>query len=593
MRFKQCFANLKSNPSRQPRKIAAAGGASPRGFGARMASSLTREQHLDLYYYMRLNRELEEQMVRLFRQNKIVGGVYSSLGQEAISVGTAYALGPDDWIAPMIRNIGSLLVRGFKPRDILTQHMARYTSPTLGKDGTSHFGDLKTRHVVSPISMLGDLIPVMTGIAMAGRYLGQKIVAMTWIGDGGASTGVFHEGLNLAAVQKAALVLIVENNHWAYSTPTERQTGLRDLADRAKAYGIESAIVDGNDVVAVERAAREAVAHARSGPRPGPDRSQDHAHARPRAARPRGIRSQGNDRGVEAPRSAGPARKVSHRKENLGRENKKGNRPAHRPRNSGRRGICRKFAVSSPRACRRGRLLRGLPRDRGRLETPEGRTDAAALQREGRVAEEWFRPLRNPAENGREDCERIVGKRRATAGRGNSEREIQIAEKIEACASAGKGGALTMAETTYLEAIRQAMDEEMGRDPAVVLIGEDVGVYGGAFKASEGLLERFGWERVIDTPISESAIVGAAIGMGYAGLRPIAEMQFIDFIACAFNQITNFAAKSHYRWGAPVPHGVARPMRRGSARRAVSFGESRNVFRAYARPQSRLPRHGV
>ncbi len=108
-----------------------------------MASTLTREQHLELYYFMRLNRELEEQMVRLFRQNKIVGGLYSSLGQEAISVGTAYALGPGDWIAPMIRNIGALLVRGFKPRDVLTQHMARYTSPTQGKDGTSHFGDLK------------------------------------------------------------------------------------------------------------------------------------------------------------------------------------------------------------------------------------------------------------------------------------------------------------------------------------------------------------------------------------------------------------------------------------------------------------------
>jgi TPP-dependent pyruvate/acetoin dehydrogenase alpha subunit len=230
-----------------------------------MASTLTREQYLELYYYMRLNRELEEQMVRLFRQNKIVGGLYSSFGQEAISVGTAYALGTGDWIAPMIRNIGALLVRGFKPRDILTQHMARYTSPTLGKDGTSHFGDLKTRHVVSPISMLGDLIPVMTGIAMAGRYLGQKIVTMTWIGDGGTSTGVFHEGLNLAAVQKAPLVLIVENNQWAYSTPVERQAPLRDLADRAKAYGMESAIVDGNDAVAVERTAREAVAYARAG----------------------------------------------------------------------------------------------------------------------------------------------------------------------------------------------------------------------------------------------------------------------------------------------------------------------------------------
>jgi 2-oxoisovalerate dehydrogenase E1 component beta subunit len=116
-----------------------------------------------------------------------------------------------------------------------------------------------------------------------------------------------------------------------------------------------------------------------------------------------------------------------------------------------------------------------------------------------------------------------------------------------------------MAEITYLEAIRQALFEEMDRDPAVVLIGEDVGVYGGAFKVSAGLLERFGWERVIDTPISETGLVGAAVGMSYLGLRPVAEMQFMDFIACCFDQVTNFAAKSHYRWGAPVPLVVRGP----------------------------------
>ena len=116
-----------------------------------------------------------------------------------------------------------------------------------------------------------------------------------------------------------------------------------------------------------------------------------------------------------------------------------------------------------------------------------------------------------------------------------------------------------MALVTFLEAIKQAMFEEMERDPAVVLLGEDVGVYGGAFKTSEGLLERFGWERVMDTPISESAIIGAACGMSYLGLRPIAEMQFIDFIACAFNQITNFVAKGHYLWGAPAPMVIRGP----------------------------------
>ena len=233
-----------------------------------MKKELTRQQYLDLYYYMRLNRAVEDTMVKLFRQNKIVGGLYSSLGQEAISVGTAYALEKKDWLAPMIRNIGALLVKGVPPRDVFMQHMAKYDSPTKGKDGTSHFGDLENLHIVSPISMLGDLIPVMTGVAMAGRYLGQKIVTMTWIGDGGSSTGVFHEGLNFAATQKAPFVLILENNLWAYSTPVKRQVPLENLADRAKAYGMSSYIVDGNDVVAVYTTAREAVERARAGEGP-------------------------------------------------------------------------------------------------------------------------------------------------------------------------------------------------------------------------------------------------------------------------------------------------------------------------------------
>src|ERR1700756_4307894 len=231
--------------------------------GARQ--ELTRREALELYYYMRLNRSLDELLVRLFRQNKIVGGLYGSLGQEATSIGTAYALAKGDWIAPLIRNVGSLLVRGFKPRDIMTQYMARVTSPTQGKDGTCHFGDLKTRHVISPISMLGDLIPVMTGVAMAGRYLGQKIVTMTWIGDGGTSTGAFHEGMNLAAQQKAPFVCVIENNQWAYSTPVSRQVPLKDLADRAKAYCITAYIVDGNDVLAVYGTAKEAVERCRAG----------------------------------------------------------------------------------------------------------------------------------------------------------------------------------------------------------------------------------------------------------------------------------------------------------------------------------------
>ncbi len=251
-----------------------------------MKKELTRQQYLDLYYYMRLNRAVEDLMVKLFRQNKIVGGLYSSLGQEAISVGTAYALEKKDWLAPMIRNIGALLVKGVRPRDIFMQHMAKYDSPTKGKDGTSHFGDLDVLHIVSPISMLGDLIPVMTGVAMAGRYLGQKIVAMTWIGDGGSSTGVFHEGLNFAAAQKAPFVLILENNLWAYSTPVRKQVPLENFVRNRQLYcgrqRRRGGLFD-----------RERSSGARASRRgPDFDRSQELPPTGPRAARPGRVRSE-------------------------------------------------------------------------------------------------------------------------------------------------------------------------------------------------------------------------------------------------------------------------------------------------------------
>ena len=227
-------------------------------------ADLTREQKLDLYRYMRLNRVVEEKLVNLYRQGKVVGGLYRSLGQEATSVGSAYALTKGDIVGPLIRNLGVVLVMGYSPRDVITQYMARATSPSGGKDCNLHFGR-PDRGVISPISMLGALIPVMAGIALAARMQKKDLVTMTWIGDGGTSTGAFHEGLNFAAVQKLPLVVIAENNGWAYSTPFHKQTAAKCLADKAAAYGIPGVSVDGNDVLAVYGAAREAVDRARSG----------------------------------------------------------------------------------------------------------------------------------------------------------------------------------------------------------------------------------------------------------------------------------------------------------------------------------------
>lgn len=225
---------------------------------------LTLPERIDIYRLMRLNRSLEERLVHLYRQGKVVGGLYRSLGQEATSVGSASALEKGDVLGPLIRNLGSVLVMGYTPREVLTQHLARAASPSGGKEGNLHFGRPE-RGVVSSISMLGALVPVMAGIALAARMQRKRTVAMTYIGDGGTSTGAFHEGLNFAAVQKLPLVVIAENNGWAYSTPFRKQTAAKSLADRAPAYGIPGVSVDGNDVIAVYDAAREAVERARSG----------------------------------------------------------------------------------------------------------------------------------------------------------------------------------------------------------------------------------------------------------------------------------------------------------------------------------------
>ncbi|HSS45276.1 MAG TPA: thiamine pyrophosphate-dependent enzyme, partial [Thermoanaerobaculia bacterium] len=181
-------------------------------------TDLTPEQKIEIYRFMRTNRDLEERLVHLYRQGKVLGGLYRSLGQEATSVASAYALEKDDIVGPLIRNLGSVLVMGYSPRDVLTQYMARATAPTGGKDCNLHFGRPE-RGIVPPISMLGALVAVMAGVALAARLQKRNIVALTYIGDGGTSTGAFHEGFNFAAVQKLPLVLIAENNGWAYSTP--------------------------------------------------------------------------------------------------------------------------------------------------------------------------------------------------------------------------------------------------------------------------------------------------------------------------------------------------------------------------------------
>src|SRR6476469_4293366 len=227
---------------------------------------LTRDQLLELYYYMRLTRSLEERLVNLYRQTKVVGGLFRYLGQEADAVGSAYALdrSQGDVLSPLIRNLGSMLVQGATPLEILRQYMAKGDSPTRGRELNIHFGDT-VRGFIGQISHLGDMVPVLAGVTLSFKLRAEARVGLVYVGDGATSTGAFHEGINFAAVQRCPLVVIVENNGYAYSTPTAKQTACASFKDKAPGYGVPGVRADGNDVVATYQVTREAVDRARAG----------------------------------------------------------------------------------------------------------------------------------------------------------------------------------------------------------------------------------------------------------------------------------------------------------------------------------------
>ena len=232
---------------------------------ARLPSeSLSRDQMLDLYYWMRLTRTLEERLVALYRQTKVVGGLFRSLGQEADAVGSCFALEKRDIMSPLIRNLGAMLVKGATPVEVLKQYMAKGDSPTRGRELNIHFGDLE-RGFIGQISPLGDMVPVMAGVTLSFKMRGDDRVGLVYVGDGATSTGAFHEGINFAAVQRCPLVVIVENNGYAYSTPTAKQTAVRQFVDKAVGYGVPGEQADGNDVLAVYDVTKQAVDRARSG----------------------------------------------------------------------------------------------------------------------------------------------------------------------------------------------------------------------------------------------------------------------------------------------------------------------------------------
>ncbi|HEV8240934.1 MAG TPA: dehydrogenase E1 component subunit alpha/beta [Thermoanaerobaculia bacterium] len=547
-----------------------------------LAPAAAREVALQLqrYAFIKLTRELDSRFENLLLTGRVAKW-YSEVGNEATTVPAGLALRAGDVLCTLHRDLGAILaqyldpVRTFpglglpggglsgggygapdvrpEPEDVLY----RLACQLLGKgDGFSqgiersfHYGWLDPAHGIRHVGMishLGSMIPVAAGCAFALKQSGTDGVAVNFIGDGGTSTGDFHEGLNMAAVWRLPLVLVVENNRYAFSTPTRLQYACRQLADRGPGYGIAAATVDGNDPDAMAAAYDQALARARAGEGPTLIEAM--------LGRMRGhAEGDGSLKVVPEPELAGylaadPVPAYAKRLERDG---------VLAP--DVREAIDRRCAELVERCLERA-LAAAPP-----AAEVAWRPVFAPLTEEDRDENVRDQSSRGSGEHGERAADAIAPQ---TGDIGTTTGAVVAAPSIEPVAMAAFAPDAAPAvrttkaaggeQSTYLDAIHQALREEMERDERVVLMGQDIGAFEGAFRVTRGLFARWP-ERVLDTPIAEAGTVGIAAGAALLGYRPVVEMQFADFVSNAFNQLVNVAAKLYYRFGVPCPLVVRLP----------------------------------
>lgn len=462
------------------------------------AGSLETSQLLDLYYYMALTRVVDQEIVKLSRKGLAFGKHLMCTGNEATAVGATYALRQGDWVTLAIRDLGAFLVRGVPASEILAQACGRLNGLTDGWDGSLHMGS-RSRRIAGLVSHLGTLMAIATGCGFAAQYENTDNVVLAFAGEGSTSTGDFHEALNIASVLRLPVVVLIENNQWAFGTPTRLQYAVPTLALRALAYGdhVEGYCIDGTNVVTVYETVRGALEAARTKQtitliEAVSMRLEGHALADPYT------------RYV-------PAQQLACWKQ------------------------------KDPISAFKARLLGDDLVSAGDLLMIEQRVrrevTAAALE--------------------------------AEAGACPAPRDIEAQVFVLAGPAAD---AITPASVgshiTYHKAIHDALQEEMDRDPALFMIGEDIGISDGAFKITEGFskrydgldwgeywntTKRFAQRRVIDAPIAEAGFTGFALGAVLAGLRAVVEFQYADFASEAFKMIVNYAATQTVRRMGPVP----------------------------------------
>lgn len=469
-------------------------------------TSLT-DLRVELYSAMVRIRLFEEKTQELFEANKVKGTAHSSVGQEAVAVGAASVLGPDDYVAGHHRSHGHVLAKGGRVDRMMAELMGRRTGYCKGFGGSMHIADLSLG-VLGCNGIVGATTALGTGAALSSELLGHDRVAVVFFGDGGANAGVSHESMNLAAVWQLPVVFVCENNQFALSTEWQESRHIEDIAGRAAAYGMPGETVDGNDVLAMREVMARRVEEARGGGGPCLVEAQTY-------------RRMGHSMRANLPLSIDEAVAESWEKKD--------------PIDRLQRVLLEEHEVTPERLNEVRRDLR--EEVDAAVEFAENSESADAADLAPAVYAPHVKSYPEP-----KSVERKIG---------------------------------------FAAAIAEAIEQEMERDASVILMGEDVRM-GGIFKTAEGLLERFGPERVRNTPISEAGFTGAAVGAAMTGLRPIVELQIHDFITLAMDAIVNQAAKLRFMMGGgPTIPLVVRSPSGGGIRMAAQHSQSLEAWFAH------------